>query len=135
MQEIRDEGKEGFQTGGIPKRRDLGIEGTGKEGNQERRETRKEGSEQEVCGTGKILQEGYRKGEMLDRWDHGMQDCMEGCRTRGIQERRNAGKEGCRDTGKQRCRKGGMYEPRDSRDEGCKFGSKMALLEKTTILI
>ena len=100
MQEIRDEGKEGFQTGGIPKRRDLGIEGNGKKGNQERRETRKEGSEQEVCGTGKILQEGYRKGEMLDRWDHGMQDWRDaglvGFRKGGMQEIRGAGKQGCR---------------------------------------
>ena len=120
MQEIMNEGKE---------RRDSGIEGYGKEVIQERRETRKEGSEQEVCGTGKMLytvQKGYRKGGMQDRWDRGMQDSWDS----GKEECRKGGMQESKDTGKQRYRKGGMRETRDSRDEGCKFGSEMLLIEK-----
>ena len=39
----------------MKERRDSGLEGFLKEGIQERRETRKEGSEQEVSGTGDML--------------------------------------------------------------------------------
>ena len=113
----------------MKERRDSGLEGFLKEGIQERRETRKEGSEQEVCGAVKMLHTHTRDTGKVECWTQvGPWDAgLEGCRTRGIQERRNAGN--------QRCRQAGMQEPRDSRDEGCKFGSEMALIEKTTILI
>ena len=59
MQEIRNEGKE---------RRDSEIEGYEKEEIQERSESRKKGSEQEVCGLGKML---YRR-------DTGKVECRTG---------------------------------------------------------
>ena len=51
---------------------------------------------------------------MPDRWDSGLgkQDSM-GCKTRGIQDRREAGKEGSgyrRDAEQERCWKGGIQE-------------------------
>ena len=55
-----------------------------------------------------------RKVGMPDRWDSGLgkQDSM-GCKTRGIQDRREAGKEGSgyrRDAEQERCWKGGIQE-------------------------
>ena len=57
--------------------KDSGLEGYGKEGILERRDTGKEGSGQEVCKTGEMLdrrpEKGYRKGGMQDRWDAGLE--------------------------------------------------------------
>ena len=58
MQEIRDEGKEGFRTGGISERRDSGKEGNKKGGFR----TGGMRSSKDVAHS----HEGYRKGGMLD---------------------------------------------------------------------
>ena len=55
MQEIRDAGKGGIPDWRDTLRRDSELEVHGEEGKQERRETQKEGSEQEAYRTGEML--------------------------------------------------------------------------------
>ena len=76
----------------MKERRDSGLEGFLKEGIQERRETRKEGSEQEVCGAVKMLHTHTRDTGKVECWTGG----TVGCRTGGMQDSWDSGKEECR---------------------------------------
>ena len=55
MQDFRDAGKDGCRKEGMNKGRDLGLEKFRNRWIQKRRDTGKEGSGQEGCGTGDML--------------------------------------------------------------------------------
>ena len=53
----------------------------------------------EECGRGEVLD---RRNTGQDRWDAGLEGRgQEGCRTGGMQDRRDSGQEGCRKLGMQ----------------------------------